>query len=487
MIATAVVNLTINGRQIHARADQTVLEAAAAAGINIPALCYHPALPPEGACRICLVEIEKQRTLHPACTYPVSEGMVVHTETEQVVAARIFSLQMIFSERSHFCMFCPASGSDNTTDCELQKLAYHYGLNCWTYGPNYKKTWPVDASGAFFVLDHGRCILCRRCIRACREISGNQTLGVHQRGARTLIGADDDLPLGQSSCVSCGSCLQVCPTGALMDRHSSFLGHETDVKRIKSTCLGCSVGCGIECLTRDNIVLRIEGDWTTPNDGLLCSKGRFEAIGSTAPRLTTPLVRREGQLVGATWGEALEIVARRFRQIRNVAGLVSPRTTNEGLVAFSSFFNEVLNSDEVALLYGEVPPQDLGELASVADVNTSDCIVVIGGDLLKKQKVLGYLTRKAFYRGARLVIVNDVRTDLDAMAQQQMKLDAIAHTGASPFERLRYSYHLRWTGSPSSNPRWKRPGNRWCFMVPSSALPCMQRCGACRARPGSCL
>ena len=214
MIAAGLVNITVNGRQIHARAGQTVLQAAAAAGIDIPALCHHPALPPEGACRVCLVEIEKQRTLQPACTFPVSEGLVVHTETERVVAARVFALQMIFSERAHYCMFCPASGSDNTTDCELQKLAYRYGLTNWAYAPNYQKQWPVDASGRHFVLDHGRCILCRRCVRACREISANHTLGVHQRGARTLIGADDDQPLGQSSCVSCGSCLQVCPTGA---------------------------------------------------------------------------------------------------------------------------------------------------------------------------------------------------------------------------------------------------------------------------------
>lgn len=445
MIPPGVVNITINGRQIHARAGQTVLEAAAAAGIDIPALCHHPALPPAGACRVCLVEIKDQRTLQPACTFPIFDGMVVQTETERVVAARVFALQMIFSERSHYCMFCPASGSDNNTDCELQKLAYRYGLTCWEHVPNYQKHWPVDASGKYFVMDHSRCILCRRCVRACAEISANHTLGVHQRGARTMIGADDDRLLGQSTCVSCGSCLQVCPTGALMDRRSSFLGHETDVQRIKTTCLGCSVGCAIECLTRDNILLRIEGDWTGHNGGLLCSAGRFDAVDSKPPRIRVPLVRTDGELRPASWGEALELTARRLRETRNVAGLISPRTINEGLVAFSCFFNEVLNSDEVALLHGEVPPE-VGEPASIANINDADCLVVVGGDLLKNQKVVGYLTRRAFDRGAQLVIVNDARTDLDAYAQQRMKLNAIAHTGASPFERLRYTYHLRLEG-----------------------------------------
>ncbi len=445
MIPSGVVNITINGRQIDARAGQTVLEAAAEAGIDIPALCHHPALPPAGACRVCLVEIQDQRTLQPACTFPIFDGMVVQTETERVVAARVFALQMIFSERSHFCMFCPASGSDNNTDCELQKLAYRYGLTCWEHVPAYQKNWPVDASGKYFVMDHSRCILCRRCVRACAEISANHTLGVHQRGARTMIGADDDQPLGQSTCVSCGTCLQVCPTGALMDRRSSFLGHETDVQRIKTTCLGCSVGCAIECLTRDNILLRIEGDWTGHNGGLLCSVGRFDAVDAKPPRIRVPLVRTDGELRPASWGEALERTAHCLRETRNVAGLISPRTINEGLVAFSCFFNEVLNSDEVALLHGEVPPE-VGEPASIADINDADCLVVVGGDLLKNQKVVGYLTKRAFDRGAQLVIVNDARTDLDAYAQQRMKLDAIAHTGASPFERLRYTYHLRLEG-----------------------------------------
>ncbi len=125
--------------------------------------------------------------------------------------------------------------------------------------------------------------------------------------------------------------------------------------------------------------------------------------------------------------------------------MISPRTINEGLVAFSCFFNEVLNSDEVALLHGEVPPE-VGEPASISDINDADCLVAVGGDLLKYQKVVAYLTKRAVDRGAQLVIVNDAKTDLDAYAQQRMKLDAIAHTGASPFERLRYTYHLRLDG-----------------------------------------
>ncbi len=444
-ITSGTVKITLNGRAVHAKAGQTVLEAASAAGIDIPALCHHPALPPEGACRVCLVEVKGQRTLQPACTFPVSEGMEIQTESQSVVSARLFAVQMIFSERTHYCMYCPASGSDSTTDCELQKLAYRYGMASWEHPPNFAKSWPVDATGEYFVFDQGRCILCRRCVRACRELSANHTLGVHQRGARTMVCADDQVPLGESTCVLCGSCLQVCPTGALMDRRSSFMGHETDVRRIKTTCLGCSVGCGIECLVRDDSLVQIEGDWDGHNRGLLCLEGRFRVLDVAPPRVTQPLVRKDGRLTPVGWGEALERAANGLRQADAVAGLVSPRTINEGLVAFTCFFNEVLNSDEIALLHGHMPPV-VGDPASIGDLNAADCVIVVGGDLLENQKVVGYLTKRAFDRGAQLVIVNDSRTGLDPYAHQRMKLDAIAHTGASPFERLRYTYHLRLEG-----------------------------------------
>ena len=202
-----MINLRINGRQIRARSGQTVLEAAKGGGIDIPSLCHHPAITPHGACRICLVEIERQRTLQPACTFPAAEGMKVETESPKVVEERKFVLQMFFSERNHYCMFCEMSG-----DCELQALAYRYGMDHWTYQNPYPKI-PVDGTRKYFIMDHNRCILCRRCIRACNELAANSTLGVKFRGAKTMISADMDSPFGESTCVACGTCLQVCPTG----------------------------------------------------------------------------------------------------------------------------------------------------------------------------------------------------------------------------------------------------------------------------------
>jgi formate dehydrogenase major subunit len=442
----ALVNLTINGRAVQARAGQTVYEAAAAAGIRIPVLCHHPRLKPQGACRICLVEIEKQRGLQPSCTFPVAEGMAVRTDTPAVTASRKASLQLIFSERTHYCMFCPASGGPGTTDCELQRLGYEHGLDCWTYAPNYQRQWPVDASRRFFVMDHGRCILCRRCIRACEEIAANHTLGLTRRGARAMICADDDVPFGESTCVSCGTCLQVCPTGALHDRQSVYLGHESQVKRTAATCLGCAMGCGIQAITRDNHLLRVEGDWDAPNRGLLCAAGRFEVVEPKPPRILQPLVKREGRQVAAGWDEALACVAEKFNEAHLVAGLASPRLTSESLAAFECFFHDVLESSEVALLQGEVPPLDLGAMASLHEVAGSDCLALIGGNPGGHQKVLHHLIHRALDHGARLLIVNDETTGLDPWAELHLDLEDISFHAASPFEKLKTSYHLRVSG-----------------------------------------
>lgn len=446
MSGTDLVHLTIDGRVVEAQAGQTVYEAAAAAGIRIPVLCHHPRLKPQGACRICLVEIEKQRGLQPACTFPVTEGMVVRTDTPAVFASRKATLHLIFSERTHYCMFCPVSGSVETSDCELQKLGYEHGIECWAYAPDYRKQWPLDASRRFFVMDHGRCILCRRCIRACEEIAANHTLGLAQRGARTLVCADDEVPFGESSCVSCGTCLQVCPTGALQDRGSVYLGRESHFTRTAATCVGCAMGCGIQAVALDNHLLRIEGDWNAPNGGLLCAEGRFEVLEPKPARILKPLIRRGDHQVEADWEEALARVAGRFSEAQLVAGVVSPRLPSESLAAFACFFHEVLESSEVALLEGEVPPLELGALASLRDVSDSDCLVLIGGNPGEHQKVLHHLIRRALDQGARLLIVNDESTDLDPWAEFHLDLEDISFHAASPFEKLKTTYHLRISG-----------------------------------------
>ncbi len=263
-----MIKLTIDGKTVEVKEGTTVLEAAEQAGIYVPTLCHHPQLTPYGGCRLCMVDVEGARTLQPSCTMPASDGMVVNTKSQKVLDARKFVLTLIFSERNHFCMYCQVSGGD----CELQNRAYDEGMTHWDLQPNWTP-YDVDASHPFIVLDNNRCILCRRCVRACGELVGNYTLGFEERGAKSFLVADYDVPLGESTCVSCGTCVQICPTGALIDRQSAYQGKETEVDHHIGVCTECSVGCVRDVLTRDNRLVRIEGDWDAqPSNGLLCER-----------------------------------------------------------------------------------------------------------------------------------------------------------------------------------------------------------------------
>jgi len=397
-----MINLKINGRQIRARSGQTVLEAAKTAGIDIPSLCHHPAITPHGACRICLVEIERQRTLQPACTFPVTEGMRVETESPKVVEERKFVLQMLFSERNHYCMFCEMSG-----DCELQALAYRYGMDRWTYQNPYPKI-PVDGTRKYFIMDHNRCILCRRCIRACGELAANNTLGVKFRGARTMISADMDTPFGESTCVACGTCLQVCPTGALIDRKSAYAGREAQVERTKSVCMFCSVGCGTEIITRSGRVLRVEGEWEEHNKGVLCVAGRFEPVYDNRARIKTPLVKKNGELVSATWDEAMGIIASRLKTTKGnkVGAWTTCKTLNLTMSEFVAVFGGKLDAN-VGVLEPTLAEMELPVGGSLTDLVSSDSILVIGADPLSDHRVLGYHIKRARAKGASVLLVSD--------------------------------------------------------------------------------
>lgn len=415
-----MVNLRINGRQIRARSGQTVLEAAKAAGIDIPSLCHHPAIIPHGACRICLVEIERQRTLQPACTFPVAEGMKVETESSKVVEERKFVLHMLFSERNHYCMFCEMSG-----DCELQALAYRYGMDHWIYKNPYPKV-PVDGTRKYFIMDHNRCILCRRCIRACSELAANNTLGVKFRGAKTMVSADMDAPFGESTCVACGTCLQICPTGALVDRKSAYTGRNAQVERTKSVCMFCSVGCGIEIVTRAGRVLRVEGEWEEHNRGVLCVAGRFEPVYDNRERIKTPLLRKNGDLVPVTWDEALDTIAGKLKTTKGnkVGAWTTSKTLNLTMSELVAVFQGRIGA-EVGILEPTLSELELPVGGSLSDLVASDCILVVGADPLSDHRVLGYHIKRARMKGAQLILVSENSNEMRRFADKKYLSDEL--------------------------------------------------------------
>jgi bidirectional [NiFe] hydrogenase diaphorase subunit len=213
---TGIKTLRIDGRDVGARADQTILQVARENDIFIPSLCYLEGLSPVGACRLCLVEVKGASRLLPSCVTRVEEGMEVTTRSERLDAYRRMILELLFSERNHICSVCVSNGH-----CELQSLAERLNLTHVHFPYRYPRL-PVDASHPRFVADHNRCILCTRCVRVCDEIEGAHTWEVMGRGIEARVITDLNQPWGQSeSCTSCGKCVHVCPTGALSEKGRS--------------------------------------------------------------------------------------------------------------------------------------------------------------------------------------------------------------------------------------------------------------------------
>ena len=424
-----MAQLTINGKQIDVPEGTTVLRAAQMAGIHIPTLCDHKELAPYGGCRLCMVEVEKWRVPMAACTLPASEGMVVNTETDAIKKSREFVLSMLFSERNHFCPFCQVSGGD----CELQNSAYHEEMTHWPIQPGWSN-FVVDTTHPYFVLDNNRCILCRRCVRACSELVGNFTLSAAERGAASTIIADTDVPLGESTCIKCGTCVQVCPTGAMIDRTSAYQGHDVSLEEIKSVCTGCSVGCSLKVMVRNNRIVRIEGDWDGEvNHGLLCEHGRYDPMKKSRNRITTPQMRKNGKLEPVSWNEALGALADKLKPLAGkkdgVAALASTRLSAEVLTMFKELFVGKFNSSMVTSLEEGVPTAAVtsfaeknGAFEGKLDVlRNADTVLCIGANIHKSHMVAGFLFKRNLPKGTHLINIDPEISDLDYLANTTLK------------------------------------------------------------------
>lgn len=424
-----MVEITINGKKVSAPKGTTVLRAAEMAGIQIPKLCDHKHLAPYGGCRLCIVEVKGMRVPIASCTLPVSDDMEIETETEALKQSRKFILSMLFSDRNHFCPFCQVSGGD----CELQNAAYHEEMTHWPIQPGWNH-FITDTSHPYFILDNNRCILCRRCVRACAEMAGNFTLSVAERGASSMIVADTNVPLGDSTCIKCGSCVQVCPTGALIDRTSAYQAKDEQLTEIKSVCVGCSVGCSVNIMVRDNRIVRIEGDWDGDvNHGVLCEHGRYDPVTETRTRLTTPLMRVNGTLQPVSWEEALSAVQEKLQPLagnkHGVAALASTRLPAEMLNAFKDLFQNKFDSELVTSIEEGVPTAAVSKYAEkhagfegkIDTLRNSDTVLCIGANVNRSHMVAGFLFKRNLSKGIHLINIDPGESSLDEIAHMALK------------------------------------------------------------------
>ncbi len=344
------MKVTINGKICEAEQGQTILEVAKAHGIGIPTLCHLAELTPTGACRVCVVEVEGVRNLMAACSSPANDGMVIRTDSERVLEARRFVVEMLVSCHPLDCMTCEKAGN-----CALQNLAYELQVT----GPGIegeRHEYPVDVSNPFIARDYNKCILCYKCVRACDEIQGIAAIANTNRGFDTKISAGhDDGPLQDSNCVFCGQCVQVCPVGALTPKKAVGKGRAWEQKSVRTTCPYCGVGCQLELHMKGEQIVSITAvEDGAPNKGRLCVKGRFgyDFIYSDE-RLKTPLIRENGAFREASWDEALDLVANKFKQIiaesgpDAIGGVSCARSINEDSYQMQKLFRAVIGTNNI--------------------------------------------------------------------------------------------------------------------------------------------
>lgn len=412
-----MVNLTIDDRQVSVAPDATIYDAAKVAGIRIPILCHDKKLHPFGGCRMCLVEVEQMKgRLIPACTTPVSEGMIVRTSTDEIIKARKLVLELLLLKHPLDCPVCDAAG-----DCELQNLTYEYKVNANNL-TDEKFHWEIDYENPLIERDQNRCIHCGKCARICDEIVSFGAYSFVNRGIQAKLGTPFD---GKLDCEYCGSCISVCPVGALLARPFKFKARWWALNKVKSVCSYCGTGCQLTLGIKDDKVLTTIYDEDQGfHNGQLCGRGRFgyQFVNSDR-RLKTPLIRKNGTLAPATWDEALALVASRLDEQKSadaaaIAGLATARLTNEDLLLFRKLFKDTIGSDSIdhsagyaheALTQGM--KQSFGITASTAvfdDIQKTDLLLLVKSDAYETHPVVGFEINLGVKRkGVNLRVISD--------------------------------------------------------------------------------
>lgn len=343
------MNIILNGKQVNAQPGATILDVARREGMEIPTLCHHPALAPEASCRLCVVQDCKTGKLVPACATFAAEGMNIETHNARLHETRRMSLELLLARHPLDCMTCEQNGA-----CELQDLAYEFEVDGRTFGfaPRPGRR---DMSHPFIALDPDKCILCHRCVRGCDEIQGRKAIGIYDRGADSRVGPGVQRPWIDSICESCGTCIALCPTGALVEKQSMRKGRTWEFERVTTICPFCGVGCTMDLNVKNGRVTKVTSNWTQGvNRGALCVKGRFgyEFIHH-GDRLTKPLVRDGTGFREASWDEALDLVAQKIVQTKTESGpdsiavIASAKATNEENYLIQKFTRAVVGTNNV--------------------------------------------------------------------------------------------------------------------------------------------
>ncbi len=413
------VSLTVDGKQLTAPAGTLLIDACKQAGIEIPAFCYYPGLSLQGACRMCVVRVEKMPKLQTACTTPIAEGMVVTTESPEIAQSRKSILEILLGNHPLDCPVCDAGGQ-----CELQDMTFKYGASESGYveSKNHKEEQQWSPVVYF---DRPRCILCYRCVRVCGEGMDVWALGVQNRGSASVIAPNMGDHL---DCEECGACIDICPVGALTSGTYRYKTRPWEMNHTATVCTHCGDGCRTTLGTRADkegaVIVRGDNrDKGGPNNDFLCIKGRYSFdFANREDRITKPLIRSAaGVLEPATWEKAIEYAGKRLREIRDERGgasigvIGSQRTTNEENYLLQKFARVVLGTNNIdhhrtadypafiAALGGAA-----GRSASIRDFEKAPAMLVLGNDPTEQHPLLAWNIRSNVRQNrAKLYLVND--------------------------------------------------------------------------------
>jgi NADH-quinone oxidoreductase subunit G len=457
-----LVNLTVDGKAVSAPAGTLLIEACKNAGIEVPSFCYYPNLSLQGACRMCLVRVEKMPKLQTACTTGITEGMVVATDTDEIRQARKSMVEMLLGNHPLDCPVCDAGG-----ECELQDMTFSYGAAESKFIELKQHRDEQQWSPVVF-FDRPRCILCYRCVRVCGEGMDVWALGVDNRAAASTIVPNKQDHL---ECEECGMCIDICPVGALTSGAYRYKTRPWEMKHVGTTCTHCADGCkttlgvrrsdtGMEIVRGDN------RDKSGINGDFLCIKGRYAFdFANNEDRLTQPLVRKGGRLVPATWEEAFEVIGKKFKAILDTEGgraigvIGSTRTTNEENYLLQKFARVVLGTNNIDHHRTADFPAFAGALqgkskasATMRDVYNAPAILLIGNNPTDEHPLLAWQIRNNVrLHNAKLYVVNANPIKLRRQATDFVQIPAEAYgdfasflSGSSSDGQGRPSSHAQW-------------------------------------------
>jgi NADH-quinone oxidoreductase chain G len=433
-VSDNLVTLTIDGKTVRVPRGTLVVEAAKQVGITVPVFCYHHQMKPVGACRMCMVEIAPGPPLpQTACTSPVAEGMVVKTRSPMAVSAQQATIEFLLLNHPLDCPVCDRGG-----ECPLQDNTFGFGGAESRYLEEKRHFEKPLALSDEVLLDRERCIMCYRCVRFTREIAGDESLGVVERGTESQIGLAPgrtfDSPFS-------GNTIEICPVGALTSARYRFVARPWDIKSVATICPHCPVGCNVRADVRNNEIKRfLSREHLGVDDGWLCDRGRFGYEFPSGPnRILTPLMRKNGQLEPASWLEAIDAVQAGFAAAIQqhgggaIGALAGTQLTNEDLFMFAKLAREGLQTTNLDHGLEAHPEPLLGRDAATGSIQAlerCDVIVLVDVNPIVDQPVLDLRLKKAAGRGARLVVIGPDEIDLVKSARTWLRTPAGDETTA---------------------------------------------------------